>query len=32
MRRRAGVILRGRWLPEAELRDSLERLAADYAR
>lgn len=32
MRRRAGVILRGRWLPQAELRDSLARLAADYAR
>ncbi len=30
--RRAGVMVRGRWLPEAELRDSLERLAAGYAR
>ena len=30
--RRAGVVLRGRWLPESELRDSLERLASRHAR
>jgi len=28
--RRVGVMLRGRWLPESELRDMLERLAASY--
>jgi len=29
--RRAGVMLRGRWLPEEELQGLLERLAASYA-
>lgn len=28
--RRAGVMVRGRWLPEEELQASLERLAASY--
>jgi imidazolonepropionase-like amidohydrolase len=30
--RRAGVMLRGRWLPEEELQASLKRLAASYER
>jgi imidazolonepropionase-like amidohydrolase len=28
--RRAGVVVNGRWLPEAEIRARLERIAASY--
>ena len=30
--RRAGVMVRGRWLPEAEIQTRLARIAADFAR
>ncbi len=29
LRRRAGVVLRGRWIPEAEIQERLERMARE---
>ncbi len=29
--KRAGVMVRGRWLPESEIRAKLEAIAAEYA-